>query len=115
MRLYVAQDSTSEYDAFRLPCHLHFGRCTIYNQWRPAICGDYRCRLLEAVEAGSRSVEDCMSVVEETRALARELISATPEDGRSEGTPLDVPQMLAAAAFESLMVRYFRRPATQET
>jgi hypothetical protein len=112
LAVYTTQEGDTDYEAFHLPCHLHDGKCTIYGQWRPSICGDYKCRLLDAVVDGSRSVADCMAVVAEARSLAEELEEARKGDSEPGEDSAEAPVLLAAAAFESLMVRYFRRPSS---
>jgi hypothetical protein len=100
--------------AFGLPCHLHQeGRCTIYGQWRPRICHTYSCRLRDAYIEGSRSLEDCLRVVRlvrETAADAAASGGAPPSDQPQADHARDQEGLLARAAFEVLLQKYFKKP-----
>jgi len=65
---------------FNQPCHhLDGAACTIYSQWRPHVCGDFRCTLLIKLGKGDIAVSDAVTVV----AKARSLLSLLPEDLRT--------------------------------
>jgi hypothetical protein len=57
-----------------LPCPLFLdGCCSVYTIPRPSICGAYRCELLKAYVAGSKTMDEVLPVVHLVRSLAREL------------------------------------------
>lgn len=56
---------------FQQSCVLHNGTgCTAYQTWRPRRCVEYRCLLLNQLDAGEVSFEDALRHVTEARAMA---------------------------------------------
>jgi hypothetical protein len=53
---------------FRLPCPHFDGICTIYHEGRPAVCGTYRCTLLENLTDGTVPFEEASQLVSKIRA-----------------------------------------------
>jgi len=99
---------------FELPCHLHIeGRCSIYDQWRPDICGDYTCGVLDAYLDGSRSLDECVQIVGDVRANAVEAHAAIAAE--SGGKPPTAPEMLAIAAMDVYRRRYFNKRDKQHS
>lgn len=62
---------------FKLPCHLFKnGCCSIYDQPRPNICGDFKCKQLHLLNRNRVSEEEVQSKIEKVKALKQEI-----EDG----------------------------------
>ena len=59
---------------FRQPCHLFKdGCCSIYDQKRPTICGEFKCKLLRRVNAGAVSQSEAVGRVYEAKKLKEEI------------------------------------------
>lgn len=55
---------------FKQPCKLCLNnRCSVHEERRPAICGDYRCKLLDSHGAGTVSTEEAHTLVENVKKL----------------------------------------------
>jgi hypothetical protein len=60
--------------ALQMPCSRFVdGCCSLYTVGRPAVCGSYRCALLNGYVAGTRNLDEVLPVVHLVRSLAREL------------------------------------------
>jgi hypothetical protein len=82
-RSEVAKDKTS----FSLPCsRLDGARCTCYGEGRPAICGDYACKLLVSLVDGTTPFAEAQKLVIRTREISdrvrKQLESEVENDGR---------------------------------
>ena len=59
---------------FVQPCpRFRGGCCSIYDQPKPRICGDYQCGLLRAYLAGDENLDRCLASINLVRSLAHEL------------------------------------------
>ena len=66
-------------DRLPLPCHFLSGTaCTIYDQGRPKICGEYLCKLVRDVDAGKTSMDEAKQVAAEARQLLAEASEVLP-------------------------------------
>lgn len=70
---------------FKLPCAMFDGKCSIYEQGRPRICGVFECRLLENHLAGRIGLDDAKQLVQRAYAMRNELIPLLPSP--RPGTP----------------------------
>ena len=59
--------------SFAMRCIHHHGDCTIYDRWRPGICGRFECRLLKRLNAGEISLDEALSCVDRARRHADEV------------------------------------------
>ncbi|MCB0997211.1 MAG: hypothetical protein KDB21_19085 [Acidimicrobiales bacterium] len=76
--------AVAEPPVFELPCPAVVdGVCTVYDRHRPSACGQYRCDLLEEVEAGATSASVARQVINETKVL-RDAVRA------GEGDPAEL-------------------------
>jgi len=68
--------------AFRLGCHHHQERrCTLYQSWRPDVCGSFKCKLLQRMERDEISLEQARATVDEAldhSAQVRAQLDALP-------------------------------------
>lgn len=55
------------------------GKCSVYTTWRPARCGSYTCRVLDSYLDGSRSLAQCLQIIDEMRGLAAERAASGPQ------------------------------------
>ena len=56
--------------SFKQPCRLCVNdRCSIHEERRPAICGDYRCKLLDSHASGIVTTEDARTLVGNIKTL----------------------------------------------
>lgn len=62
-----------EEEFFSLPCPYFYGKCSIYDQHRPSICGDFRCQLLKDVANNKVSQENAIQIVENSITFRTEL------------------------------------------
>ena len=66
---------------FSLPCPLHQdGQCSVYPT-RPHVCGAYRCELLKKYLNGTSSLEKCLEVVRDAKALVNSIRRRVSVDG----------------------------------
>ena len=82
---------------FNLPCPKLCGTaCSIYGA-RPKVCGSYRCKLLQGVEAGDMAVGDAIVHVEAARALRAKAETTMPgvRTSRMRRGPVIVPSLIA--------------------
>jgi len=105
----------------RLPCaHLSAASCTIY-ETRFAVCHDYRCALLRALEQGTVDLATAQSKVKRALALRSDLERALPpgkgvawervaREGRRPRDAAAGEWMLAAAALRLALSRDFADP-----
>jgi uncharacterized protein len=70
---------------FYLPCPLFKSCCTIYNQPRPAVCADFKCKLLRNYENGQIGLSESLEKVQRARAMQSELVHLLPQP--VEGLP----------------------------
>jgi len=62
-------------DFFALPCKLCLNdRCSVHDEVRPAICGDYQCKLLANHGSGKVTTEAARSLIENVKRLRDRLI-----------------------------------------
>jgi len=55
---------------FKLPCKLCVNdRCSVHEERRPAICGDYRCKLLDRHGSGEVTTDEARKLVENVKRL----------------------------------------------
>jgi len=55
---------------FKQPCKLCVNeRCSVHEEKRPAICGDYQCKLLERHGSGKVTTEEARTLVENVKKL----------------------------------------------
>jgi hypothetical protein len=88
-------DATREWLALALPCVLWVdGRCSVYGTIQPQNCRDYKCQLLNQVEAGTRTLDDAMHVVEMILNAQREVVATKA--------------LIAAAELDFLIRRYLK-------
>ena len=60
--------------ALQMPCSRFIdGCCSLYTVGRPAVCGSYRCALLNGYVAGTKNLDEVLPIVHLVRSLAREL------------------------------------------
>lgn len=82
---------------FRLPCKCSVNdKCTAYGEHRPAICGEYRCRLLANHEAGRVTVAEARALVENLKAIRQRLRPKLEAFTGLQGTPSFVDLVLGA-------------------
>jgi hypothetical protein len=71
---------TSDRPGFALPCPLlEDSVCTVYGN-RPRVCGNYKCRLLRDLEAGSVTLDLAIGKVRTAKALVRQVEQSFPEN-----------------------------------
>jgi len=58
---------------FKLPCPHFEGKCTIYDQDKPAICGKFKCKLLKSFEACEIEKGKALEIIENAIALRKEI------------------------------------------
>jgi hypothetical protein len=93
---------------FQLPCHLlEDRRCTIYDQWRPDICGDYLCGILKLYVGGTRSFEECIGILDDVRATAADEKAAVAAE--AEGREPSPQEKMGLVAMDVYRRRYFDR------
>lgn len=66
--------------AIQLPCPRfgRDGRCEIFSQGRPAVCGQFRCHLLERLTAGRVTFAEATERVRVAKLLRDELLGGLP-------------------------------------
>ena len=77
---------------FELPCHLLKDRCCTVYADRPSPCRNYRCRLLQSLDAGERSLEQCLDKVSNAQSLLGDLVDILPKG-------MTIPEARASVAF----------------
>jgi uncharacterized protein len=107
---------------FHLPCHhLHNRNCKIYHLWRPQVCGDFKCKILERLFAGELLYKEGIEIVTNTLRHLSELkrllhVSNTERASlqdmfgawkNKQKTP-DQSVNLSYVAFQFRLDRYFR-------
>lgn len=112
-------------DAFDFPCsHLDGKACTIYDRWRPRVCGEYFCTLQERVGADEMTEAQALETIAatlksrdqlrevllpgETMAEARERFETVVKSG---GTldPQDAKTAVKLFVLEKMLDRHFRK------
>jgi len=64
---------------FRLPCSLlREGRCLIYAQARPQVCGEYQCHLLERHRAGLITLDQAGRILQRMGERQAEVVAQLP-------------------------------------
>ena len=53
---------------FKLPCSYFDKCCTVYEQKRPAICGDFKCRLLKKFIKGKLDFDELENLIHQIKA-----------------------------------------------
>ena len=76
---------------FSLPCHLLKDRCCTVYANRPSPCRNYKCRLLQTLEADESSLQQCLDKVSSARSLLSDLQDVLPQD-------MTLPEARASAA-----------------
>ena len=92
---------------FALPCHYQDGRvCTVYQQWRPRICHNFRCTLLRRLAAGELSLEEAGAQIERTVALAERIWAQLPTatEGRRQWLKQSMRSYLAGQTADGVDV-----------
>ena len=92
---------------FALPCHYLDGRvCTVYQQWRPRICHNFRCTLLRRLAAGELSLEEAGAQIERTVALAERIWAQLPTatEGRRQWLKQSMRSYLAGQTADGVDV-----------
>lgn len=116
---------------FGQPCTRYLnGCCSIYESWRPRVCGDYTCALLDRYLAGKVDEAEAMGhiasvkvmherVIAETGDLEdglsaasfmRRLGSRSPEDGQAAHPPLSPAATMDVVALKVYFNRHFMKP-----
>ena len=118
------------------PCSLHrHGQCSAYHSWRPAACGEFRCRLLDHFTTGQIGFEQALGHVNAARGMAeriraevgnvaggllgpRFLSRLDPQAAPTEDDaplPASSPTQLDAVALNRYYVRFFEREADKRS
>lgn len=64
---------------FSQPCPLWQGQCTVYDSPHyPHVCRSYKCKLLKEVIAENTSLPNALTVIEQAKAMIREVESLLP-------------------------------------
>ncbi len=67
-------DSGATVSSFEQGCsRFQGGCCSRYDEWRPRVCERYRCELLKTLTAGTRTLAECLDVVQQVREVADQL------------------------------------------
>jgi hypothetical protein len=86
------------YNYFRLPCDYFSSRCTIYDNRRPLVCGDFRCQLLKDYADGRISMEEADSISSDATVMRDNLLRQYKKiSGRDKET-----------CFQGLLVEFAR-------
>lgn len=112
-------------DAFDFPCsHLDGKACTIYDQWRPQVCGDYFCALQDRVKANEMTEAQALETIAATLKSRDQLREVLPPDEtlaqarqrfetvvKSGGTldPQDARTAVKLFVLEKMLDRHFRK------
>ena len=62
-----------EDEVFLLPCPYFCGKCSIYGQHRPSVCGDFRCQVLKNAATDKITQERAVQIVEDAIKFRTEL------------------------------------------
>ena len=114
---------SSQEAEFALPCHLLKDRCCSVYADRPSPCRNYKCRLLQSLDSGERSLEECLEKVSKARSLLSELeavlpvgmtlpeargVAASKAVKNDAGMPENAKIKLHAFALNVYLEKYFR-------
>jgi hypothetical protein len=88
----------ADYNYFRLPCSYFSSGCTIYDDRRPLVCGDFRCQLLKDFTDGRINMDEAVSISGEAIVMRDNLLMQYKKiSGRDEET-----------CFQGLLVEFAR-------
>lgn len=112
-------------DHLGLPCPKFLnGCCSIYESWRPRVCGAYTCALLDRYMAGEVGEAEAMGHIVSVKTMHERVIAEVGvlEDGLSgasfmrrlgnshEGGPAELPPLSPAATMDVVALKvYFNR------
>lgn len=114
---------------FALPCPLlQDSVCTIYGN-RPRVCGNYKCQLLQDLEAGSVTLDVAIGKVGTAKELIRRVEELLPEEmtlpeartlmSASEDQPArppaEMPARLAVTALTLYLDKHFKHSRESKT
>ena len=124
---------------FKQPCRLCVNdRCLIHEERRPAICGDYRCKLVDRHGSGQVTTEAARTLVENVKKLRDRLrpkleritgtgsetsflelcllaISQLEKENAAERTPQSAETLLDIAMMRVLLAKNFDSRLTRHT
>ena len=120
-RFDVLQDPKKNEDGkpeanFKQPCKLCVNdRCSVHEEKRPAICGDYRCKLLDRHGSGEVTKDEARKLVENVKRLRDRLRPKLEKiaDAGSKASFLELT-LLAASRLETESAAE-RTPQSAET
>jgi Fe-S-cluster containining protein len=105
-----------------LPCVFHRdNKCSVYDSWRPAVCGNYRCALLRNYSEGKTSLEEALGHVQAARSMADRVYAEAGDSAACiQGTwfldspaggpgdaPRKAPDLSASARIEIVALRLY--------
>jgi hypothetical protein len=113
----------------KLPCPLYKnGCCSVYDQWRPASCGGYRCKLLDDVTQRQMPLAEALGHVRAVRGMIERIRAEVPDlpagmlgvqflkriggDDAPGAPALDISEAarLDGVALNMYYMKYFRPP-----
>lgn len=124
---------------FKLPCKLCVtDRCSVHEEKRPAICGDYRCKLLDRHGSGEVTTDEARKLVDNVKRLRDRLrpklekiadaasgasfleltllaASRLEKEGAAERTPQSAETLLDIAMMRILLAKNFDSRLTKHT
>lgn len=125
--------------SFKQPCRLCVhDRCSVHEEKRPAICGDYRCKLLDSHGSGKVTTEEARTLVENVKELRDRLrpklegiaeagcgasfleltlsaVSQLEKEGAAERTTQSAELLLDIAMMRILLAKNFDSRLTKHT
>mgnify|MGYP005644641471 CR=1 FL=1 len=69
---------------FKLPCSYFDKCCTVYDQTRPAICGDFKCRLLKRFIKGKLEFDELEKLIQQIKEQKARLYKLIPNANITE-------------------------------
>jgi hypothetical protein len=118
----------------QLPCPLHKnGCCSVYDQWRPASCSGYHCRLLDDVTQGNVPLAEALGHVKAVREMTDRIRAELPQlpagllgvqflkriggadEPDSEGANVTPATRLDGVALNMYYMKYFRPPKAEKS
>jgi hypothetical protein len=124
---------------FKQPCKLCVNdRCSVHEEKRPAICGDYQCKLVDKHGSGQVTTEAARTLVENVKKLRGRLrpkletiagvgsevsflelsllaVSQLEEENAAERTPQSAATLLDIAMMRVLLAKNFDSRLTKHT
>lgn len=115
---------------FGQPCTRFLsGCCSIYESWRPRVCGDYTCALLDRYMAGEVGEAEAMGHIVSVKAMHERVIAevgvqedglsgvsfmrrlgSSTESGQAELPPLSPAATMDVVALKVYFNRHFKKP-----